>query len=386
MEPITIKINPLTPIWTGGVDGKCDRLHETGIIGSLRWWYEAIVRGLGGYACDPTSDDRCEPSGEEKDIEEIKKNLCPACYIFGCTGWKRRFRLILKQSSKIPLHFRSSISLNKEWLRRIFGAENQRIDGLNAFYGDIIFELFIGSDDEEYIKNQLVFLWKFISKYGGIGAKLQHGFGQFSLLEPEMNDSIIRRGSSELKERFPTFKSSPDNGYEGPYNLKYFVSLDYNLLRESLSIFFNRDSHIGSPELEKENRYIPCAFDFKYKGSGKFGMRQWLKEKNGDFWNESNSPEKLNTIDKLLGPRSEWKDSRREWQKVKEDMRTASRLYFGMPYKLGNGNYRLRLFGFAPGFLAPDDMKELCEEYMDDAFQKQAKKTAEFLGREIAGE
>ncbi|HHF52316.1 MAG TPA: type III-B CRISPR module RAMP protein Cmr1, partial [Candidatus Aminicenantes bacterium] len=40
-----MKIKTLTPIWTGGVGGRCDRLHETGIIGSLRWWYEAIVRG-----------------------------------------------------------------------------------------------------------------------------------------------------------------------------------------------------------------------------------------------------------------------------------------------------------------------------------------------------
>ena len=45
-----IKIKTLMSISTGGVEGKCDRLHETGIIGYLRWWYEAIVGGLGGYA------------------------------------------------------------------------------------------------------------------------------------------------------------------------------------------------------------------------------------------------------------------------------------------------------------------------------------------------
>ncbi|MCK4615147.1 MAG: type III-B CRISPR module RAMP protein Cmr1 [Thermoplasmata archaeon] len=45
-----VKIRTLTPIWTGGVEGKCERLHETGIIGCLHWWYEAIVRGLDGYA------------------------------------------------------------------------------------------------------------------------------------------------------------------------------------------------------------------------------------------------------------------------------------------------------------------------------------------------
>jgi len=79
-----ITLTTLTPLWTGGVDGICDRLHETGLIGSLRWWYEVLVRGLGGYACDPTGEDRCP----DKD-----GNRCVACELFGCTGWARKFRL-----------------------------------------------------------------------------------------------------------------------------------------------------------------------------------------------------------------------------------------------------------------------------------------------------
>ncbi|MCD5415521.1 type III-B CRISPR module RAMP protein Cmr1, partial [Candidatus Bipolaricaulota bacterium] len=38
-EPLTITLKTITPLWTGGVDGTCNRLHATGIIGSLRWWY-----------------------------------------------------------------------------------------------------------------------------------------------------------------------------------------------------------------------------------------------------------------------------------------------------------------------------------------------------------
>ena len=48
-----IKLKTLTPLWTGGVEtGRVDRLHETGILGSIRWWMEALVRGMGGEACD----------------------------------------------------------------------------------------------------------------------------------------------------------------------------------------------------------------------------------------------------------------------------------------------------------------------------------------------
>lgn len=97
-----IRIKTLTPIWTGDVDRKCSKIKETGIIGSLRWWFEALVRGLGGYACDPTSNKRCELKQDKfkkaiysgKSIQEaLDEQLCPACQLFGCTGWSRRFRL-----------------------------------------------------------------------------------------------------------------------------------------------------------------------------------------------------------------------------------------------------------------------------------------------------
>ena len=81
-----IRIRTLTPLWTGDVDREYKSIKETGIIGSLRWWYEAVIRGFGGYACDPTSDRKCIYEGD------IKK-ICPACQLFGCTGWSRKFRI-----------------------------------------------------------------------------------------------------------------------------------------------------------------------------------------------------------------------------------------------------------------------------------------------------
>lgn len=90
-----IILKTLTPLWTGGVDGTCDRVHETGIIGSLRWWYEAIVRGLGGEACDPTHNSRC-PDKQGKH--------CVACELFGCTSWQRKFRLVVEDTNGYPLN------------------------------------------------------------------------------------------------------------------------------------------------------------------------------------------------------------------------------------------------------------------------------------------
>lgn len=76
----TWQFKALTDLWTGSVDGKHDRLITTGLLGSIRWWFEILVRGLGGSACDPT-DTKCED-----------RNHCVVCELFGCTGWARKFR------------------------------------------------------------------------------------------------------------------------------------------------------------------------------------------------------------------------------------------------------------------------------------------------------
>lgn len=70
-----VKIQALTPLWTGGVEGKVDRIRETGILGSLRWWMEVLVRGMGGNVCDPT-EQKCS----------YKNGLCEVCKIFGAEG------------------------------------------------------------------------------------------------------------------------------------------------------------------------------------------------------------------------------------------------------------------------------------------------------------
>jgi CRISPR-associated protein Cmr1 len=86
-------LRALTPIWTGGIEGKSDRLVPTGLLGSIRWWFEVLVRGLGGAACDPSdTQGRCP---------DKKGRHCVVCELFGCTGWARKFRLqVLDEAGK----------------------------------------------------------------------------------------------------------------------------------------------------------------------------------------------------------------------------------------------------------------------------------------------
>lgn len=87
----TYQLKALTDLWTGSVtlqekNGQIKektgpgRLITTGLLGSIRWWFEVLVRGLDGSACDPT-DTECEG-----------RNHCVVCELFGCTGWARKFR------------------------------------------------------------------------------------------------------------------------------------------------------------------------------------------------------------------------------------------------------------------------------------------------------
>lgn len=132
-----IHLRTLTPLWTGGVDQSCDRVHETGLIGSLRWWYEALVRGLGGYACDPTErgcqfdEEKYRKSRAASERQRLlKAEVCDACQLFGCTGWARKFRLrvlntdgrliqdAIQKDTEFVLEFVElrPISLQEKWL------------------------------------------------------------------------------------------------------------------------------------------------------------------------------------------------------------------------------------------------------------------------------
>jgi len=87
------KLKALTDIWTGDLNRKENAFKPTGLLGSIRWWYEVLVRGLGGKACDPTADDvRC-PARNKKPHEP--GHHCVVCELFGCTGWARKFRLVI---------------------------------------------------------------------------------------------------------------------------------------------------------------------------------------------------------------------------------------------------------------------------------------------------
>lgn len=183
-ERLTLTLKTLTPVWTGGVDGAMDRIHETGIVGSLRWWYEAIVRGLGGRACDP-GEHTCNLSGENLQHYEKaradgldwwraldKAGICDPCKLFGATGWRRRFRLEVKAQAEPawpgaqPLNIKP-FGRTRGWFLP------------DGWLGTVT--LILGGDSDAL--DRVTALVRFLQIWGSLGSRPQLGYGVFHTVE-----------------------------------------------------------------------------------------------------------------------------------------------------------------------------------------------------------
>lgn len=191
---LEIKLRTLTPIWTGGVDGRVDRIHETGIIGSLRWWYEAIVRGLGGQACNPTQNscsfnkDAYEMSNATDERQRLRDaGLCDVCQLFGATGWRRRFRITVNDENTSVAKIRHPIKANRSYVDRRGKTKtptwyfpdpisNSRPTPANTPREGTI-SVRIQSLDPNFAPEILGGLIQFVADWAALGAKTQMGFG-----------------------------------------------------------------------------------------------------------------------------------------------------------------------------------------------------------------
>ena len=145
----------ITPIWTGDVDGKCSRLVPTGLLGSVRWWFEVLVRGLGGSACDPSnSGNRCP---------DKQGHRCSVCELFGCTGWARKFRIEIVDGDGHPIQD-AIREENKEFVFRFTPLRPIRVEEwalldltlqLIANYGAIGGRTVFKPSDETHRENKL---------------------------------------------------------------------------------------------------------------------------------------------------------------------------------------------------------------------------------------
>lgn len=162
-----LQVKILTPLWTGGAEtGKVDRIHETGILGSLRWWYEVLSRGLGGKVCVPNR------KGCQLNIEKYEKNhslsragLCDVCQVFGATGWRRRVQLIITDQTYPDTLRVGNRDMSEE-------KESPRMGTLS---------IRIQSYDTQFPSAVIGGLIQFIADWAAIGGRTTRGYGVIKL-------------------------------------------------------------------------------------------------------------------------------------------------------------------------------------------------------------
>jgi CRISPR-associated protein Cmr1 len=306
----------------------------------MRWWYEAIVRGLGGYACDPTEDSRCELSGKEKTEGERVERLCPACYLFGCGGWRRRYRLeVVNVGKTVPFQLATldnTGDFNNWWLSKIFDAAI----GTDLFFGDIVlsFKPIGKKDDHEMIKKQLSALLSIMSHIGAIGAKTQYGFGQFEWEESVgLGDAIV-----EIQKFLSEHQLKSGENNADWYSLNKFWLYKLTLSsQDNIVKRFKGANVIGKNDPFGE--YLPVSFDIRYKlpkSANAAGLRQSYYFKNNKD-----------------------KQKTREIFGTLEGDKIGSRVFVSHIYKknVADDAYCLRTYGFTERNVGDDVGEELKE-------------------------
>lgn len=357
---LTIPVATLTPIWTGDVARTSSSIRPTSLLGSMRVWYEGIVRGMGGAACDPSRHD--EQGGAcifDADAYELarsagwrgaallaKAGLCPACQLFGANGWQRRFRLTADGFTPHPTYFAASSDMKQaagQWLWRIFGSTDTGgkkegygavttfAFGVRCLWADSGHFDFTTLDGDETLA-RLAYLVYVMSFYGAIGAKTQNGFGQFWV--GSLTRELISRGRNLVRQDVAASRLT--HGPANAFSLSRFFSVVYELDPDTATQYRNGLEGIGR-SLRDADLYIPCAFDIRYKsvmgniatGAGAVGLRPTLRRRWG-----------LDAANLLLGMAG---------KNIPEAQRSGSRINVSHLYRIGtNKPWQLKVWGYVP--------------------------------------
>ncbi|MBD3340191.1 MAG: type III-B CRISPR module RAMP protein Cmr1 [Candidatus Lokiarchaeota archaeon] len=229
-------IKTLTPLWTGGIQG-AGRIYETGILGSLRWWYEAIVRGIGGAACDITNKG-CEFKGNKLDMTRCDNlrewyeklhnaGLCDACILFGTTGWRKAFTLYVSNGEKLFQGNKILLTSGHKKCKR--GGQKHQYGGWYLMPDSIMddsIKLEINNirniNHTDIIKIPLLL----IHNWANLAAKESNGYGVVSIRENDEHISI----SDDLLNKLPTGSKIT----EGFPDLRefFFIKISFDLASE----------------------------------------------------------------------------------------------------------------------------------------------------------
>lgn len=209
---MNIDLDFITPIYTAKTKGRELHVEPSAIVGGLRWWYEALVRARGGFACSPTDNDSRCPQGPQTLTEaNVDKLLCPVCKMFGATGWRRRFDLVIDDGLTrlaYPPPARNFDPRTGNYLEQI--PDNPtikvRCDNRGFFFnpgrlGRVSLSFIPRYNTSQNHLEILDLLLAYIGIYGGLGAHLNLGYGLFNISQVGSETAITEGDFEKLYQK-----------------------------------------------------------------------------------------------------------------------------------------------------------------------------------------
>ena len=351
-EQIRARFKTQTPLWTGNLDRESPIVKESGFIGSIRWWTEAILSAQEDI-CDPTSNNSCP---------EISNNnltkYCLSCLIFGATGQRRSFKLQIKGGCTL---FNNVIRMKPE------GRNGGWFYPGSGMVGKI--ETRIVPFDSNFSEPLIIFPLLIACKWGAIGAKNQLGYGV--LANESHQDLHIKdfcNAIKKIKEK-KTIRSFPTHNHKGPNIMDFFFSKIH--FRSKSINWWKEVDGIGH-----EQKYIEYLKKWEEAGIVPIypSIKNWLRFGGGRrIWMMTDRYNNRRIENFLFGTikstcshcytivKKDRRDNRKKWcpncrsSLFSKDcfQRIASKINISHAYKVDENEWEFRVWGWIPNSNSP---------------------------------
>lgn len=204
-QDLSFTLKTRTPLWMGDYYRK-NAWRPSALMGSLRWWCEAILRTW-APVCDPTSNDRCSQGSP-----------CLGCQLFGWQGGASRVTLDCPEPKKVSVCFPGIPTLTRPHRQR--RSEGWHVPNLGLAWR-------INAPLEGYQRQALRTTLLLVDQWGALGARSSQGCGVVCLKEqseteqPELTTILTELSSSLQSHQVAANDDKP--------SLKNFFSLEFEL-------------------------------------------------------------------------------------------------------------------------------------------------------------
>jgi CRISPR-associated protein Cmr1 len=241
-----------------------------------------IVRGLGGWACDP-SKHSCQ-----YDPNKPHSGLCDVCRVFGATGWARRFRLLINSEIQLkPDHSYDKRPKASRNYKNRFGKMVIPTWYLSGPPSSGHVDIQIIATDKQFPVEVIGTLLQFLADWASVGAKSQMGFGAINITPPQKAQHLTTYLVDHLT---PVSQDNVSPALRDIFfigmNAKRFTSNEtFNLKYDLRRLFYNDRNlrHFIMGTVDNERRGTKIMITNPYNNNTSLRVWGWIPEEVSKF-------------------------------------------------------------------------------------------------------